>query len=182
VAFGNAEPAFEVWDVATGATGRKLHTLSVRRTETNILWFSQDGRWFATADCLGNVDMWDADTGVFRFTLSGHRGCITDMALSPDESTLAVLSWRGPLRLWDFQSGRGILDLPVGGWMVDFAPEGSRLIVAVYDPPALAPLTIRMYLLRTDELAALAKSRLTRGLTAEECRQFLRMETCPVQP
>jgi hypothetical protein len=38
---------------------------------------------------------------------------------------------------------------------------------------------VRVYLLSIEELVALARSRLTRGLTDEECQQYLHVDTCP---
>jgi hypothetical protein len=39
--------------------------------------------------------------------------------------------------------------------------------------------TVRIYTLDAEELAALARSRLTRRLTDEECRKFLHTDKCP---
>jgi hypothetical protein len=39
--------------------------------------------------------------------------------------------------------------------------------------------TVRMYLVRLEDLMALAKSRVTRNLTSEECQQYLHVEQCP---
>jgi DNA-binding transcriptional MerR regulator len=38
--------------------------------------------------------------------------------------------------------------------------------------------TIRVYTLRVEDLLELARHRLTRGLTAEECQKYLHRETC----
>lgn len=38
----------------------------------------------------------------------------------------------------------------------------------------------RIYTLDMDELTDLARSRVARSLTAEECRQYLHVETCPL--
>jgi hypothetical protein len=34
----------------------------------------------------------------------------------------------------------------------------------------------------TDELVALARSRVTRSLTAEECQKYLHVDDCPQRP
>jgi hypothetical protein len=41
---------------------------------------------------------------------------------------------------------------------------------------------VDIYALRIEDLIALAHSRLTRSLTAEECQKFLHMEVCPSTP
>jgi WD40 repeat protein len=56
---------------------------------------------------------------------------------------------------------------------VAFSPDGSQLAVASRDG------TARIYLLRLEDLVALAKQRVTRSLTNEECQQYLHMDTCP---
>jgi choline dehydrogenase-like flavoprotein len=56
---------------------------------------------------------------------------------------------------------------------VSFNPDGSQLAVASRDG------TNRIYLLKIEDLVALAKQRVTRSLTAEECQQYLHMDTCP---
>ena len=44
------------------------------------------------------------------------------------------------------------------------------------------PVRVVVYALRLDELTRVARSRLTRSWTPEECRQYLRTETCPNTP
>jgi WD40 repeat protein len=59
---------------------------------------------------------------------------------------------------------------------VAFSPDGSQLAVASRDG------TARIYLLKIDDLIALAKQRVTRSLTTEECQQYLHVSTCPAEP
>ena len=39
---------------------------------------------------------------------------------------------------------------------------------------------VRVFLLRIDELLALAETRVTRSLTSAECQKYLHVEACPV--
>jgi hypothetical protein len=42
--------------------------------------------------------------------------------------------------------------------------------------------TARIYLLRVEELIALAKSRVTRAFTSQECQKYLHVDQCPPLP
>lgn len=80
------------------------------------------------------------------------------------------------MRLWDPSSGEEVVKLTGATQLVlevAFSPDGSRLASASADG------TVRVYLLRLSELMDLARDRLTRGFTADECRQYLHLERCP---
>jgi len=56
---------------------------------------------------------------------------------------------------------------------VAFNPDGSQLAVGSLDG------TDRIFLLRIEDLMTLARQRLTRSLTIEECQQYLHVDQCP---
>ena len=56
---------------------------------------------------------------------------------------------------------------------VYFTPDGSRLVGISADGH------FRVFSLKLDELAELARSRLTRGWKLEECREYLHTTECP---
>ena len=56
-------------------------------------------------------------------------------------------------------------ELVVSG--LDFSPDGKRLASAAPDG------VVRVWALDLDELIAIAEDELTRGLTDDECRQYL---------
>ena len=59
---------------------------------------------------------------------------------------------------------------------VAFSPDGTRLATGGFEGRA------RIYALDLEDLTELAETRLTRGLTTEECQKFLHVETCPSEP
>jgi len=83
------------------------------------------------------------------------------------------------VRLWDTASGQERLNLALhtdGVISVGFSPDGSRLVSGGWDG------TVRVYALRLEDLVALARQRLTRSLTDEECRRYLHVDACPAEP
>ncbi|HXQ32402.1 MAG TPA: hypothetical protein VN843_00135, partial [Anaerolineales bacterium] len=122
--------------------------------------------------------VWDAVSGKELQTITGHTARIFDLAFSPDGKTIATASGDRTAKLWDVHTGRLFLtlDAPDGVTGVAFHPDGSQLAMAVQDG------TVRIHLLRMEDLVALAKKRVTRTLTTEECRQYLHIETCPTEP
>jgi WD40 repeat protein/DNA-binding SARP family transcriptional activator len=164
-----------LWD---SATGKEL----LRFTMPTRVWglaFSPDGEKLVLSGSGGAAKMWDARTGEFLFSLAGHSDSIADFVFSKDGSRLASASWDGTARVWDASSGKEQLTLhghagPVIG--VAFSPDGTRLATSSSDG------TARIYLLNLDELIALAKLRLTRSLTSEECQRYVHMDQCPSEP
>ena len=65
------------------------------------------------------------------------------------------------------------LILPAGVQNVAFNADGTRLVTSALDAVS------RVHVLPIEELIALARSRVTRSLTTEECRTYLHVEQCP---
>ncbi len=59
------------------------------------------------------------------------------------------------------------------GGKLAFSPDGTRLAYTAADG------TVRVLALDIDELIQLARSRLTRSWTPDECRTYLSVESCP---
>lgn len=80
-------------------------------------------------------------------------------------------------KLWDALTGKELLTLyaPDGLMDVDFSPDGSQLAAASRDG------TNRIYLLKLEDLMELARQRVTRSLTKEECQRYLHVATCPTE-
>jgi WD40 repeat protein/DNA-binding SARP family transcriptional activator len=171
----------KLWDTATG---QELVTLSGHTGEVNSVVFSPDGSRLATASTDSTAKVWDARTGEELFTLSGHAARVWDVAFSPDGTRLATMSFDGVAKLWDLEaseaaaSGQELLTLHRhnDGPDLAFSPDGKHLATTSGDG------TVRVYVLPIEELVALARTRLTRAWTVEECRKFLHLEQCPPAP
>jgi len=171
----NGESVYRVWNIQTG---QELFTMAMPNLPGGLA-FSPDATRIVTSGFGGVVKMWDAVTGQELFRLSGHTGSVPNIDFSPDGSMVATVSGDGTAKLWNASTGKELLTLyghtgSVSG--VAFSPDGTRLVTASNDG------TARVYLLNIEELIALAKSRVTRSLTIDECQKHLHVEACPVEP
>lgn len=169
----------KVWDVEQGQT---LFTLTLPDQERG-LWsfgFSQDGTRLAVAQRDGTVTVWgatpEADHDKPLLTLTGHTSIVTGVTFSADGMLLATASFDGTAKVWNAVTGEEVLTLTGhdgGVTNVAFSPDGNWLATVSHDG------TARLYVLPVEDLMALARTRLTRTLTKEECQRFLHSPECP---
>lgn len=166
-----------IWDASTG---EKLSTISheemmagnaILPDEILDAAYSPDGKRLALAGVRGITRILDASTGKELLTLKGHTGPVGSVSFSPDGKRIATASLDGTTRVWDSSTGVNLLMLPVAG-VVSFSPDGKRLAIG-------GESGVYVFVVQIDDLVALAKSRLTRSLTLDECQQFLHVEQCP---
>ncbi len=164
-----------VWDSKTG------EQLFVQTTSIYGSWdvaFSPNGRDLATADDDGTVRVWRLDASPeerLLFQLAGHGSAVRSVAYSPDGRYLASAS-ANLTRVWDTTTGQLLYTLPGHTRVItdlEFSPDNRHLASSGADG------TGRIYILPIDELMDLARSRLTRAITDEECQQYLQAEACP---
>jgi WD40 repeat protein/serine/threonine protein kinase/DNA-binding SARP family transcriptional activator len=177
LATASRDTTVKIWDVHSG---EELVTLSGHNAAVNSVAFSPEcvspplpstperqrsgdggpercGTRLASASADGTARIWDPETGAELLSISTHPIGVGRVAFSRECVSPPLPST--PERQ---QSGDG-------------GPErcGTRLITANWDK------TVRVYVLSIDELITLARSRVTRGLTDEECLQYLHVEGCP---
>lgn len=81
----------------------------------------------------------------------------------------------GVVRVWDTATGNELLTLSANGdppFAATFSPDATRLAT-------VSDQTVRVYYLKIEDLLALAKTRVTRSLTQEECQKYLHVDECP---
>jgi eukaryotic-like serine/threonine-protein kinase len=144
-----ARATIKVWDTQTGL---ETITLSVQSFYRGSVAFSPDGKRLASSSNLsapsepqirtvGEVKVWDAQTGEEIFSLKGHTAQVTAVAFSPDGKRLVSGSsglpaadaqgggQAGELKVWDAQTGQELLTLQGAGYhdSVSFSPNGHVL-------------------------------------------------------
>ena len=167
----------KVWDATTGNV---LLTLSGHADSVFAVAFSPDGTRLATSSRDGTAKVWDTLSGQLLLTLAGHSGVVRSVAFSPDGTHLATGSADSTIKIWDISTSGQLTEEPltlVGNagdvFRVVFSPDGTRLASSSIDG------TVRVWALRLEDLLTIAKSRVTRTLTDDECKKFLHVEQCP---
>jgi len=172
--FTGADDKFvRIWDAVTG---QELGVISGEGKEIYGVVLSPDGNLLAVSNQDGVITLWDANSLNKIRTLVGHSGLVNRLTFSKDGTRLASASFDRLAKVWDVSTGEELASLygNTGNvFGVSFSPDGNRLATAGADG------TVRTYILRLDDLVALARSRVTRLLTEEECRTFLHMDSCP---
>lgn len=163
-----------VWDVVTGQVLLKL-TGEGSRFRVD---FSPDGKLLAGTGNDSMVTVWDATTGEELYRLEGHTGPTFGVAFSPDGKSLVTTSVDRTIKIWDAAAGAAAQPLTLYGhaaaiYAAALSPDGSRLATASRDG------TSRVYAWKIEDLLSIARSRLTRTLTLEECRTYLHLDACP---
>jgi len=107
----------------------KLVTAIKKHTDwVTAIAYSPDGKYLASADRNGGIQVWEGSTGKEFNSLPGHKAMVT--ALSFMTGVLASSSEDGKVALWDIKEGKEIRSWaahPGGAAWVDFTPDG-RLV------------------------------------------------------
>jgi WD40 repeat protein/serine/threonine protein kinase len=159
-----------LWDAHTGENAGQLE--GPQRAAISIV-FDPNGVWLAAGDTMGVIRIWDLESEEAMHTIEAHPGAIIwKMAVNQDGTRLATIGGE-TIRWWDVETGDLLLTLPYEGFgeNIDFDSETQHLFAGTENG-------IQVYTLDSDELVALAHSRLSRGLTSGECAQY-RIDPCP---
>ena len=161
------------WDAMTG---QELDAFSADGKEVYGVAVSSDGQTLAMGHFDGMITLWDVASGSKLRTFAGHAGLVLRLAFNQDGTRLASAGFDRLAKVWDTETGEELFSL-YGNlsnvYGVSFSPDGKQLATAGADG------AVRTYTLALEELVALAKARVTRELSDEECHKFLHVQTCP---
>lgn len=162
------------------APGKELLlTLRGHSGDVDSVAFSPDGKRLATASNDQTAKVWDAESGKELLTLRGHLDAVSGVTYSPDGKHLATTSDDQTAKVWDAESGQELLTLRGHSDRVSevvWSSDGKHLATASND------CDVRIYAMDIHELLKLARSRITRDLTPEECKRYFQTEKCPPLP
>ena len=166
----------KIWNVSSGKEISSFLGHDDPRYSIKGIGFSPDGERVAMDLGDGSVKIWDAKTGDELLDLVGHIAPVIGVDFSPDGRYLATGSPDGTVRKWDASSGEELVVYrSASGPLFDvkITPDGKKMIVS-------GTGYIYGYSFDLDETIRLARSRLTRWFTLEECRKYLHQEECPM--
>jgi WD40 repeat protein/DNA-binding SARP family transcriptional activator/energy-coupling factor transporter ATP-binding protein EcfA2 len=139
--------------------------------------YSPDGTRVATSTFQASVEIHDTTSREHLLTLGGHTAYISDVVYSPDGALVATSDSAGNAILHDSRTGATVLRLPrIDGEVTSmaFSPDGRRLATA-----SMPDAVVRVWALDPVELVAIARDKVNRSLTPEECGQYLHASDCP---
>jgi WD40 repeat protein len=159
-----------VWNVATGKRVGRPFSIG---GELARIAFEPSGRRIAVAGWNSAITVADARTGRVEAVLTDHTRGVGDIAWSPNGRYFASASLDGTARIWDARSLRvlRILHHPAAVFGISFTRDG-RDVVTVDAADVVRVWDACSGCGDAGALEALAKSRVTRGLTAQERRTF----------
>lgn len=169
-----------IWDAETGALLMKIPS----PTRMLGLSLSPDGSRLATGGDQGLVRVWSLPGDLRNAAEAPSQpllsfitaaGVVLDVQYSPDGTQLAVTGSTGVVEIRDAETGALVQSIahPAGVWALRFSSDGAHLATGGTDGIA------RVLTLDTDELIDIARSRVTRDLTDQECQTYLHLSECP---
>jgi len=93
---------------------------------------SADGRVIVTTHSDWTAVLWGTVKQERLATLSGHKGAMTDVTVSPEGETIATVSFDGTAKFWDLRTQHEPATLegtPFGLHSVALSGDGQRLAV-----------------------------------------------------
>lgn len=127
-----ADGAATVFNVSTGAV---VFTIDAAAGAHSVA-FSHNGAYLFTGSSGGDAALWNAATGAWVRTFTGHTDTINATAFSHDDTQVLTGSEDNTAILWDVASGqavRTLADHTDGVAAVAFMPDGTTAVTGSFD-------------------------------------------------
>lgn len=110
-----------------------------------VVEYSHDGKWIATGNDKGRVQLWNTRTGQELKIRHGHEAGVRGLSISTNGDMVASVSREDQsIRVWGLESGKEIKKIPATwkgsdvwwneeGSNVMFAPYGNQILTWQYD-------------------------------------------------
>jgi WD40 repeat protein len=131
------------------STGQVESTLGPTQNANKALAFSPVGSLLASGDQVGQIYLYDTDSGGLVRSWQGQTDTINALAFSPDGTKLAGVSGvlfqevlqpkDTSLRIWDVASGSSLADFSVDSRSIpglDISPDGAWIVEGSFDGTA----------------------------------------------
>jgi WD40 repeat protein len=153
-------------------------TLVGHEWQVNDSIFSPDGSLILTTSDDGSARIWDAESGQELVFMDAPSGVLS-ADFHPDGQLIVTGEEGGNIKIWDAHSGARLITLLENAegsiTHVEFRPDGRRVLATV---SGAANGSVLEFILPLEELIEVARSRITRSLTDDECRQYLHIDAC----
>ena len=167
------ETEIVVYDVATW---KEVVRQPLEEAWLGNLVFTPDGR-----NLVGTSERTGTSSSSTRRPGSNRQSCpviaarLKDVDVSPDGRLIASSDSTGLVRIWNLSTGEALQGIPLQEQVqnVEFVDERHLLVTDSAGPDAYV-MTVDV-----DELLEIARSRVTRDLTDEECQTYLHVDACP---
>jgi WD40 repeat protein len=164
-----------LWDAASG---EQVRLIAHPEYDVTSVVFSSDGRRLVSSGANGSFYVWDVETGYSVMAPPAHKSIATSVAISPDNTKIATASYDKTVKLWATNAAGDPLQIytfPAEVISIEFSPDSKNLAIGT------ANGQLYIYPLDNSGLLTLARQRLTRRMTALECRQYLQGGRCPAE-
>ncbi|EFA83826.1 WD40 repeat-containing protein [Heterostelium album PN500] len=118
-----------MWNPSVSKTA--ISRLTGHQQQINLVSFSPNGRYFASASFDKSIKLWDGQTGKFLGNFRGHVGAVYQVCWSSDSRFLVSGSKDSTLKIWDIKTKKMTLELPGHAdevYTVDWSPNGENVV------------------------------------------------------
>ena len=170
------DKTLKVWELGSG---RELRTLTGHTDHVNGVAVTPDGQRAVSASGDRTLKVWELASGRAIHTFTSYTDSVNGVAVSGNGTRVASASEDQTVTIWDMEDGRELITLAAHDgavYSVAWPLDGKRLLSGGADG------IIQVYAMDIDLLMSLGRSRVTRNLTSEECRQYLHLDEVPPIP